>query len=193
MSQDQVNLLIGVVADETTSFFHSIPEAVSEEVLYKAIGQLTNADAKQTVAAYRAKYPEYSAQRLLIEISSDLVFNSPTVSLMDKLAGNNANVFAYRFDYPSADPKFGACHCLELPFLFGNFETWKSAPMMIGSSDADNRQVSAHVQDLIITLAHKGDRFDQWPKYERDGRKALSIHVQSEVIELEEGAAFHSK
>ncbi|WP_179223619.1 carboxylesterase family protein [Paenibacillus tyrfis] len=184
VSKDRVHVFIGFTADETTSFFHSLPESVPEEALHKVIGKLTAADARQIVEAYRKTYPNDHNQRLLVNISSELIFDLPTIALMDRLADRGANIYAYRFDYPSSNPKLAACHCLELPFLFGNFGSWKSAPMLLGCSDAENRLVSGQFQKMVIELAHQGERFDLWPKYESRSRKAMSVRVNSEMIEL---------
>jgi hypothetical protein len=42
------------------------------------------------------------------------------------------NAFTYFFDWQSPNPTLGACHCIDLPFVFGNIDVWKTAPMLKG-------------------------------------------------------------
>ncbi|MEU3656989.1 carboxylesterase family protein [Streptomyces sp. NPDC032161] len=68
------------------------------------------------------------------------VFDAPTRSLADLLAGAGARVYRYQVHrFPVGGP-FGACHCIELPLLFGQAEdgddgvgaAWRGAPMLSG-------------------------------------------------------------
>ncbi|MEU4247929.1 hypothetical protein AB0F15_11000 [Amycolatopsis sp. NPDC026612] len=40
--------------------------------------------------------------------------------------------FTYRFDWQAPGNRFGACHCIDIPFLFGTHDVWK-APMLEGA------------------------------------------------------------
>ncbi|MDX3191003.1 carboxylesterase family protein [Streptomyces sp. MN03-5084-2B] len=40
--------------------------------------------------------------------------------------------FAYRFDWQAPGNRFGACHCVDIPFLFGTHDVW-DAPMLEGA------------------------------------------------------------
>jgi para-nitrobenzyl esterase len=42
------------------------------------------------------------------------------------------DAFAYRFDWQAPGNRFGACHCLDIPFLFGTHDVW-AAPMLEGA------------------------------------------------------------
>ncbi|MEA5359305.1 carboxylesterase family protein [Amycolatopsis sp., V23-08] len=45
-----------------------------------------------------------------------------------RLAGK-LDAFVYRFDWRAPGNRFGACHCLDIPFLFGTHDVW-DAPML---------------------------------------------------------------
>ena len=47
----------------------------------------------------------------------------------------------YVFDWKPADGPFGACHCIELPFLMGSFDDWAASPML----GSDSRQALAEL------------------------------------------------
>jgi para-nitrobenzyl esterase len=49
----------------------------------------------------------------------------------DRLAAK-LDAFTYRFDWQAPGNRFGACHCIDLPFLFGTHDVW-DAPMLEGA------------------------------------------------------------
>ncbi|WP_063040193.1 carboxylesterase/lipase family protein [Nocardia pseudovaccinii] len=60
------------------------------------------------------------------------LFRAPTLRLAETLAVQGNTAWLYRFDWHPATSPFGACHCLELPFLLGNAAAWAHAPMLMG-------------------------------------------------------------
>ncbi|WP_433677704.1 carboxylesterase/lipase family protein [Nocardia sp. CA-119907] len=42
--------------------------------------------------------------------------------------------YAYRFDWHPSDTRTKACHCIELPFVFGTVDAWRTAPMLGGET-----------------------------------------------------------
>lgn len=49
----------------------------------------------------------------------------------DRLA-RKLGAFTYRFDWQAPGNRFGACHCIDIPFLFGTHDVW-DAPMLDGA------------------------------------------------------------
>jgi para-nitrobenzyl esterase len=49
----------------------------------------------------------------------------------DRLA-KKLGAFTYRFDWQAPGNRFGACHCIDIPFLFGTHDVW-DAPMLEGA------------------------------------------------------------
>jgi para-nitrobenzyl esterase len=49
----------------------------------------------------------------------------------DRLAAK-LDAFVYRFDWEAPGNPFKACHCVDLPFLFGTHDVW-DAPMLEGA------------------------------------------------------------
>jgi para-nitrobenzyl esterase len=61
------------------------------------------------------------------------VFDKPSRRFADLLAARGGRVFTYRFDWTAPGSTLGACHCIELPFLLGDRDSWAGAPMLAGS------------------------------------------------------------
>ncbi|WP_290052940.1 carboxylesterase family protein [Amycolatopsis solani] len=58
----------------------------------------------------------------------------------DRLA-KKLDAVTYRFDWQAPGNRFGACHCVDIPFLFGTHDVW-AAPMLEGAPkglEADTR------------------------------------------------------
>lgn len=71
----------------------------------------------------------------LVRAVTERLFAGPARRLALLLARRNAP-WVYRFDWSPPGSPFGACHCLELPFLFGNSAAWQHAPMLSGRHPA---------------------------------------------------------
>lgn len=68
-----------------------------------------------------------------MEQATEQGFGAPTRRLGAALSERGVAPWLYRFDWQPEGSPFGACHCLELPFLLGNAEAWQHAPMLQGA------------------------------------------------------------
>lgn len=85
------------------------------------------------------------------------VFDDASFALADLLADAGADVFCYRVRKLHPDNPFGACHCIELPLLFGDPDAWRNSPMLRGIP-----------ADRIEPLGRRTR--DYWGEFVRDGR-----------------------
>jgi len=84
------------------------------------------------------------------------LFVEPT----DMIARQGKPAWAYRFDWCPPGSPFGACHCIELPFVFGNPPAWKDAPMLGGAMPSALVDI---VQSAWVAFVRDGD--PGWPTY----------------------------
>ena len=68
----------------------------------------------------------------LADVTSDHTFLWPAMRLAGAMAAQGAAVQAYQFDWAPPASRFKACHCIELPFVFGNLDAWPGAGMLDG-------------------------------------------------------------
>ncbi|MFI7690084.1 carboxylesterase/lipase family protein [Nonomuraea sp. NPDC049655] len=80
-----------------------------------------------------------------------------------RLAGRARSAHLYQFDWSPPGSPFGACHCIELPFVFGNLPAWHASPMLAGAEPAQLEQLVAHVQDAWTAFVHDGS--PGWPAF----------------------------
>ena len=129
---------------------------------------------------------EKGTRRGLIEIweafQSDRVFRRPAIEMADAYAEGDAPTWVYRFDRaPSVlSERVGACHAIELPFLFGTLRHPFLRAAFAWPPDA--LKLSDAMQDAWAHFAHHGRPNDEfasqseasWPQY-RSGEGELRI------------------
>jgi para-nitrobenzyl esterase len=73
----------------------------------------------------RAFVPD--APQHTVDTATSTFFAGDVPRLAEKL-----DAFVYRFDWQAPGNRFGACHCVDIPFLFGTHDVW-DAPMLEGA------------------------------------------------------------
>jgi para-nitrobenzyl esterase len=129
----RVELLVGTTKDDASPFVTTNPKAQ----------QLNRLGA--------------TGRALLRRITNrvtDRVFAAPAKALADTWRQHGGAVATYRFDWAPAGAPLGACHCIELPFLFGTDEAWADAPMLNGQQ-ADPT-IGMDMRQAWTSFAHKG-------------------------------------
>jgi para-nitrobenzyl esterase len=95
-----------------------------------------------------------------------------------RLAEAAARAYVYRFDWRPPGP-LGACHCVELPFVFGTRHAWREAPMLAGADPLPDPLVSA-VQDAWAAFVRTGDpgedgTLPEWRAYRPDRHTVMHL------------------
>lgn len=87
--------------------------------------------------------PESSPYLRLRAMTSWAQFQELPTLLAQAYSKAGKNVQLHEFTTPSSNANLGSCHCLDLPYQFGNLAAWKEAPMLSGLSPEDFAAVSA--------------------------------------------------
>ncbi|NQE65708.1 Phenmedipham hydrolase [Nocardia gamkensis] len=74
-----------------------------------------------------------AAQRLITRKA----FEDGMFRFADELADAGAAVYCYRVGQLHPANPYGACHCIDLPLLFADGDTWHAAPMLLPLTAAD--------------------------------------------------------
>ncbi len=109
------------------------------------------------IAAYRKgrerRGEETSPAAILGAIQTDLMFRIPVLRLVEAQCRNNQPAYNYLFTWksPAMGGILGACHALEIGFVFGNYDD-----TFCGTGpDAD--ALSLRIQDAWVAFARTGD------------------------------------
>ena len=150
--------------------------ALDEAGLALRVQRLVGEAAGDLVAAYRAARPSALPAELWQAIWSDREFRIPSLRATEAQAGRGP-AFFYLFTWPSPAPGIGACHGLELPFVFGTLDS-KGADAFAGSGPAAEA-LAATVQDAWLSFARTGD--PGWPAYDLTTRPTMVLGETSGV------------
>ncbi len=116
-----VDVLIGANRDEHRLFL--VPPGITEAATDPMLDAVAGAYRLPAgaVDAYRAVRPGGSAGMVLADVMSDWFFRIPAI----RLAETHGRARVYEFDWssPLFDGRLGACHALELAFVFDTLDT----------------------------------------------------------------------
>jgi len=127
----------------------------------------------ESVEGLLESYREARAERgapttpaeLFMAIMTDIVFRIPAIHLAEAQQRHKQSAYNYLFTWrsPMLGGALGACHALEVGFLFGAYEERFS-----GTGPAADA-LAEHIQDAWLAFAHSGDpsceSLGTWPPY----------------------------
>ncbi|MBY0399994.1 carboxylesterase family protein, partial [Myxococcota bacterium] len=114
-----------------------------------------------------------------VALQGDRIFHYPATRLADAQSAHQARTFAYLFEWtlPLVGGGLGACHGIELPFVFG---ATRSGLLRVGlvANRAASRLADA-MQDAWIAFARTGvpaaSGLPEWPAYEPHRRYTMTL------------------
>ena len=189
-----VPLVVGTTADEW-NIFHlqaRIAGALDEQKLRRRVARMVPADRiDDVIDAYRHARPGADPDSLLCAAMTDMVFFHPAVQLAEAQLANSPDVSMYRFDLPSTamGGVLGACHSIEVPFVFDNLDRG-GVDVLLGGVDDEARQLADRTSRAWTTLAHAGSPAHDdlaWPAYEI-GRRRTCVLDRTPRVDDDPGA-----
>jgi carboxylesterase type B len=175
-----IDLMVGTNTDEHRLFLVTVGaiDQVTAEALAGAVA-VYGLPVEATLAAYRAAHPGASAGDLLAAIQTDWYWRIPAIRLADTHAKNASAAYMYEFAWrsPQFDGRLGACHALEIPFVFdtlghGTEQLWGTDPP---------QQLADTMHAAWVAFATTGDC--GWPKYDLGRRATMRFGITSEVVD----------
>ncbi|HET6795350.1 MAG TPA: carboxylesterase/lipase family protein [Acidimicrobiales bacterium] len=192
-----VPLIVGTTRDEARLFGALAPGGldIDEDALLARLevvlagGRGPALPAGDVAAAYRRvrsrRGQGTSPADVVMAVQTDRMFRQHSIALAETHGATQPDVWMYLFTWPSTafGGALGACHALELPFVFGTLEGPTSTLTGVGEA-ADH--LSEVMQDAWIRFAREGapgtpDGVD-WPRYEPGDRLTLELGRRVEVL-----------
>ena len=160
-----VPLLIGHNADEHRLYMNP-RHRLKPGGLHEALGRRLPA---AVIDALPHHYPNCDDVERLAAVETELRYRAPQeryVAAREQHRADNglaANTWTYRFNWPSPALRgwLGACHAIEIPFVFGNFKQ-RTIAKFVGPG---HEPLSAQVQALWCHFARNGRPPDLWQPY----------------------------
>lgn len=189
-----VPVLIGTNRDEVKLFAASIRrDPIDEDQLAKsvssALGNLEDGKARALVEVYRRSRQGRALPAtnldILDAISSDARFRVPAMRLALAQQEHQSNTYMYLFTHasPARHGALGACHALEMPFVFGTLD----APTQdrFAGSGPEVERLSGNMMDSWLSFAKAAapghEAIGPWPSYSADGRPTMVLDLVSKL------------
>ncbi|MFF1641494.1 carboxylesterase/lipase family protein [Streptomyces sp. NPDC058246] len=189
-----IEVMIGWTRDESNFSFARTGagyETATKEQVIGRIADTFGSDASEVYAAYGRTRPGSRPVDVLMDLISDELFRVPSLRLADARAQMGRPAWAYQFDFetPAHQGRLGAAHCLELPFVFNNFDNWSRAPFVEGIEPAARQGLAQSMHQAWISFVRDGNPnhpgLPEWAPYEADTRTTLRFDsVVSAISDL---------
>jgi para-nitrobenzyl esterase len=175
-----VDVMVGTNSDEWRLFLvlGGIIDQITDKALAGAISAF-GLPVEATLAGYRARYPGASPGDLLAALQGDWWCRIPALRLADAHAAAPTGTYMYEFAWrsPQFSGRLGACHVLEIPFVFntlgyGTQTLWGNDPP---------QALADTMHSAWVDFATRGD--PGWPKYDLARRATMRFDVTSAVVD----------
>lgn len=190
-----VHLVVGTTADEW-NLFHlrdRMSGALTDERARRRLARLVGDDrVDDVIDVYRAARPHADADGIVCAAMTDHVFRQPAIRLAEAHLPHASHVAMYRFDVASTamGGALGACHAIEVPFVFDNLDRG-GVDMLLGGIDDEVRAVARRTSQAWTTVASTGAPAHHdldWPTYDLDERLTCVLDRRTRVEADPEGA-----
>lgn len=168
---------------------------LDDETMAKRLAFLIDdAHVPGIIAAYReglaGRGIEPTAPETFMAVQTDRIFRMPAIRLLEQQKPHNSNVFSYLFDWksPAARGALGACHAIELAYVFGTVGK-PGAARFYGEGTAANALALA-TMDAWAAFARTGN--PGWDAYDTNSRATQVLgetcQTQNAPLEIERAA-----
>ncbi len=183
-------LLIGTARDEWGLWTGMDPamQALDEAGLEKRVHRLFGDRAREGIEVYRnarlRRVDEVTPVALWRAIMTDSMFRIPAIRLAELHSHHTRETWMYVFDYesPALDGRLGACHSIDVPFVFGTTGVGELA-RFCGDTHLV-RCLSEIIHDTYVAFGKYGNpanaMFD-WPGYDRIYRRTMRLGMKSRM------------
>jgi para-nitrobenzyl esterase len=174
-----VDVMVGTTREEMAAF-HCVDQAVqnADETAVKQVFE------RICGPVYQDYYEEFRRMRavpgaaaMLGDLTTDQVFRMGSLRLAEGQAKAGHPAYVYQFDWQSPAAGFKACHCLEIPFVFNNRESWRDSPMLQGADEAEFHGIADAMHYAWISFARNGDPnhagLPRWAPYDAAHRTTM--------------------
>jgi para-nitrobenzyl esterase len=83
----------------------------------------------------------------------EIIFRAPGRQWASDARASGRQAWNFSFDYAPTQ-QFGACHCIDLPFVFGNLDAFAGAPMLEGMVAEHAASLVDQIQTAWIEFVH---------------------------------------
>ena len=174
-----VDVLIGSNDDEHALFLvpSGVIDFVTDGLLARVLTSV-GADAGAVAASYRLTQPHASPGEILMGALGDWYFRLPAIRVAEARLIHDADTYVYEFGWrsPQFGGRLGACHALELGFVFDNLDDTFGEPL---AGAAPPQSLADEMHSAWVAFVQSGH--PGWAPYGRQ-RTVRRFAVPSETV-----------
>jgi para-nitrobenzyl esterase len=110
----------------------AMDRAAVEAALRPLLGDATG----DRYTAHSRRHPSSGPPRIGGDLTTEHFFHRDLEPLATALRAGGDTVHTHQFDWYPPDSPLRAGHCIDLPFMFGNLDAWRGAPILDGADTA---------------------------------------------------------
>jgi len=186
-----IDLMMGTNLDEAkmfTSMGVSFPDPEKAAFAFLTMSGIDAEKSKQMLEIYKsAREGKFAtdAKDIADAIITDLMFRISTVRFLEAQRLHQKNVYNYLFTWesPGLDGNLGACHALELGFVFNTLKLRGMKNFCGEGPEAES--LSEKVMDAWIAFAHSGNPnhggLPEWTPYDAEKRTTMLLGKECKI------------
>ncbi len=197
-----IPLLIGHTLDEWGLWtgMDDAMAALDDAGLARLAARLFGPRSAEAIALYRdartKRGQSTRCEALWTAMMTDARFRMPAILTAELHSRHTPDTWMYRFDYasPAVEGNLGACHSLDVPFVWGTFGSEGMARFC--GTGPEVEALSARIMRSYLAFARHhdpaSDALPEWPRYDVGRRATLRFGLECSVAEapMDEERAF---
>jgi para-nitrobenzyl esterase len=185
-----VRVMVGTTRDEWKLFGFLDPQVRQldeEKIALRIQKSLPHADGAKIVAGYRAQRPESDWASIWLAIETDRIFRIPSIRMAEAQLTHQPDVYSYLFTWesPGFGGLLGACHAIEIPFVFSCLDLPGGENFVGKGPDAD--RLAGQTMDAWLAFAKSGDPshsgIGTWSRYDTQRRATMELGPQTGLVD----------
>ena len=188
-SAADIPLIVGTNRDEIKLFavWDVALQRIDRDGAIARLRSTLGAEAPRVYEAYEAARPGQPASEVAMAIASDQAFRIDALRMADARHALGASTCVYLFTWPSPalDGRLGACHALEIPFVFDNVHQ-PGVELLTGPGE-DRAQLAKVMHAAWGAFARSGSPdhpgMPVWPIYDPARRPTMVFDEAVAVVD----------
>ncbi|MCG8671991.1 MAG: carboxylesterase/lipase family protein [Pseudomonadales bacterium] len=176
-TRDEWNLFLHTPGPDGASLAKTKYKGLDKEGLIKLCERGVPGLGEKTANLYSNYLRSLDADARCIDMYSafetDKMFRIPSIRIAEAQSRHDGQIYSFCFNWDRG--VFGACHALDIPFVFGGVDRGMGQILTGGGEQA--QKLSEKVQNCWIAFARSGnpgtDQVGSWPGYETNERQTM--------------------
>jgi para-nitrobenzyl esterase len=172
-----IDLMLGTNTEEFRFFI--VPTGVAAALPASALPAIVAARGwSPTIAErYTANRPDVAPGDVLAAIMTDWVFRAPTARIARAHAAGKGRTFQYEFAWRTNVSELGACHALEIPFVFDGLAN-HGATALTGPNPP--QELATRMHAAWVAFATTGD--PGWPEFDATRQAVMTFDQPADTV-----------